>query len=53
MIGAHYLARDTLVTPGAFLGAALWAAGPEVNFLFAAVVGVSGTLFYGATARKR
>jgi MFS family permease len=46
VVGAYYLIRDTAVTPGAFLGAALWTAGPAWNFAAAATVGAVGTIIY-------
>ncbi len=46
VIGAYYLVRDTLVTTGSFIGAALWTVGPRVNFWSAAAIGAAGTLFY-------
>ncbi len=50
-IGAYYLIRDTAVTAGAFLGAALWKLGPEANFLTAAAIGAAGTGIYAASLR--
>jgi MFS family permease len=44
--GAYYLMRDCIVTTGSFLGAWLWALGPKVNFLGAAVCGALGTLWF-------
>jgi MFS family permease len=49
-IGAYYLIRDTVVTGGSFLGAALWKLGPSVNFWVAAGLGLAGTIVYTATA---
>ncbi len=48
-IGAYYLIRDTLVSAGSFLGAALWKLGPRVNFWSAFAVGACGTVVYVAT----
>lgn len=48
-IGAYYLVRDTVVTVGSFIGAALWKLGPNVNFASAAALGAIGTVFYLAT----
>ena len=45
-VGAYYLIRDSAVTAGAFLGAALWKAGPQYNFWGAAVAGAIGTVVY-------
>jgi MFS family permease len=45
-IGAYYLVRDTVVTAGSFVGAALWSISPQTNFLGAALFGAGGTLFY-------
>src|SRR5204862_3330420 len=45
-VGAYYLIRDTAVTAGAFLGAALWKAGPQYNVWGAAVAGAIGTAVY-------
>jgi MFS family permease len=49
LIGAYYLIRDITVTPGALLGAWLWAAGPEVNFWGAFLFGLVGTAYYAST----
>jgi MFS family permease len=52
MVGAYYLVRDLLVSPGAILGAYLWKLGPALNFLGAAALGVGGTVFYLRTIRQ-
>jgi len=52
MVGAYYLVRDLLVSPGAILGAYLWKLGPALNFLGAAALGVGGTVFYVRTIRQ-
>lgn len=52
MVGAYYLMRDTIVTPGAILGAWLWQRGAVYNFWAAAIFGAAGTVFYFATARR-
>src|SRR5207253_1485001 len=52
MVGAYYLVRDLTVTPGAFLGAALWKLNPAWNFWGAAIFGLAGTVFYFATTRR-
>lgn len=46
MIGAYYLVRDLLVSPGAILGACLWKLGPGANFISAMIFGVCGTVVY-------
>jgi MFS family permease len=46
MIGAYYLVRDLLVSPGAILGAWLWKLGPGANFIGAAAFGLCGTFIY-------
>ena len=51
-IGAYYLLRDTLVTSGSFLGAALWEIGPEVNFGVAFALGAVGTVAYSVLSRR-
>ncbi len=51
-VGAYYLIRDAAVTPGAFLGAALWSAGPGWNFAAAAAAGALGTAVYVITSRR-
>jgi MFS family permease len=51
-IGAYYLVRDTLVTLGSFLGAALWSISPQANFIGAACIGVAGTFFYVRFGRQ-
>jgi len=51
-VGAYYLIRDLTVTPGAFLGAALWAISPQANFLAAFLIGIAGSLVYAATFRR-
>jgi MFS family permease len=44
--GAYYMVRDTIVTLGSFLGAALWHLGPRFNFLGAALCGLAGTIWF-------
>lgn len=51
-IGAYYLVRDTVVTAGSFVGAALWKWSPDANFGSAAALGLLGTLLYVARARN-
>jgi MFS family permease len=51
-VGAYYLIRDLVVTPGAFLGAALWAISPQANFLTAFLVGIGGSLVYAWSIRR-
>src|SRR5438132_7233085 len=51
MVGAYYLVRDLIVSAAAILGACLWKLGPRLNFLAAAALGVSGTLFYIRSVR--
>ena len=53
VIGAYYLIRDTVVTMGSFLGAALWKVGPRVNFWTAAALGAAGTVSYVVTVGRR
>jgi len=53
MVGAYYLVRDLIVSPGAILGAYLWYLGAVTNFLAAAAIGVVGTLFYVRTIREQ
>lgn len=45
-VGAYYLIRDSVVTAGSFIGAALWVLGPRVNFLASAAIGVLATGSY-------
>jgi len=52
MVGAYYLMRDLLVSAGAFLGAALWKMGPQVNFIGATAIGALGTVFYVWTLKR-
>jgi MFS family permease len=52
MVGAYYLVRDLIVSTGAILGAYLWKLGPALNFLGAAALGVTGTIFYVKTIRQ-
>jgi MFS family permease len=52
-IGAYYLLRDLVVTPGALLGAWLWQIGPSANFWGAFLFGAAGTLFYVFTLIRR
>jgi len=52
MIGAYYLVRDLIVSSGAILGAYLWKLGPALNFLGAAALGMTGTIFYVKTIRQ-
>ena len=51
-VGAYYLIRDLIVTAGAFIGVALWKAGPAPNFLAAAALGALGTILYGLGSRR-
>jgi MFS family permease len=53
MVGAYYLIRDLIVTSGAFIGAALWKAGPAVNFWTASALGAAGTIFYIISTRPK
>ncbi|HEY5991840.1 MAG TPA: MFS transporter [Candidatus Udaeobacter sp.] len=52
MVGAYYLVRDLIVSTGAILGAYLWKVGPGLNFLGAAALGATGTIFYVKTIRR-
>ena len=52
MVGAYYLVRDLIVSSGAILGAYLWKLGPALNFLGAAALGVTGTIFYVKTIHR-
>jgi MFS family permease len=52
MVGAYYLVRDLIVSTGAILGAYLWKLGPALNFLGAAALGVTGTIFYVKAIRQ-
>jgi MFS family permease len=52
MVGAYYLVRDLIVSAGAILGAYLWKVGPGLNFLGAAALGATGTIFYVKTIRQ-
>ncbi len=52
MVGTYYLVRDLIVSSGAILGAYLWKLGPALNFLGAAALGVTGTIFYVKTIRR-
>ena len=47
-VGANYLIRDSVITAGSFLGAALWRLGPQVNLLSTAGVGIVATALYAA-----
>ena len=51
--GAYYLVRDTVVTSGSLLGAALWSLGPRWNFLGAALCGAAGTLWFWLRVCRR
>ena len=51
-VGTYYLARDVIVSLGAFIGAWLWHIGPRLNFLAAAAFGIGGTVFYFRTLRR-
>ncbi len=51
-VGAYYLVRDLIVSTGAILGAYLWKVGPGLNFLGAAALGATGTIFYVKTIRQ-
>ncbi len=51
-VGAYYLIRDSVVTTGSFVGAALWQLGPTVNFLAAGAVGILATAVYTSSLRQ-
>ena len=51
-VGAYYLIRDSVVTIGSFIGAALWGLGAQVNFLTAGGIGVLASAFYISTLRR-
>jgi hypothetical protein len=51
-VGAYYLVRDLIVSLGAILGAYLWRANPQLNFLGAAAFGIAGIIFYFRTMRQ-
>jgi MFS family permease len=51
-VGAYYLIRDSVVTVGSFIGAALWGLGAQVNFLTAGGIGVLASVFYVGTLRR-
>jgi MFS family permease len=53
MVGAYYLVRDLIVSPGAILGAYLWYLGAVTNFLGATALGIAGTIFYIKTIRDQ
>jgi len=53
MVGAYYLVRDLIVSPGAILGAYLWYLGAVPNFLGATALGLAGTIFYIRTIREQ
>ena len=44
--GAYYFIRDTIMTTDSFINAWLWALGPRINFLTAALCGGLGTLWF-------
>jgi len=50
-VGAYYLIRDSVVTTGSFIGAALWVWGPMVVFITAGAIGVLATTVYAASLR--
>ncbi|HEV2690729.1 MAG TPA: MFS transporter, partial [Bryobacteraceae bacterium] len=52
-VGAYYLIRDSVVTTGSFIGAALWLLGPTVDFLAAAGVGAVATAVYASSLRRK
>jgi MFS family permease len=53
-VGAYYLIRDSAVTTGSFVGAALWTSSPGVNFLTSGAFGCLATAVYVAgLLRKR
>ena len=51
-VGAYYLIRDSVVTTGSFIGAALWQLGSTVDFLAAGAVGAFATAVYAASLRR-
>src|SRR5258708_10418527 len=53
MVGAYYLLRDLIVSPGAILGAYLWYLGVVPNFLASTALGIAGIIFYIKTIREQ
>ena len=51
--GAYYLIRDSVVTSGSFLGAALWSISPQANFIGAALIGMAGTVWFWCFISRR
>ncbi len=52
MFGIYYLLRDVIVALAAFGGGFLWLMGPKVNFMFAFIFGIVGTLWFAAKGPK-
>jgi MFS family permease len=50
--GAYYLVRDSVVTIGSLVGAALWSLSPHANFLGAAICGALGTAWFWRSKPK-
>ena len=50
-VGAYYLIRDSVVTPGSLVGALLRGISPQVNFLGSALAGALGSLYYVVSLR--
>ena len=48
-VGLYYLVRSVAITPAAFVGGLLWERTPSLPFIFATIVGLSGTLLFALT----
>jgi MFS family permease len=52
-VGLYYLVRSLSITPAALLGGLLWNIAPQVPFITAAIIGITGTLVFVATVEER
>jgi MFS family permease len=52
-VGLYYLVRSLSITPAAAVGGLLWKIAPEVPFVIASIIGLSGTLVFALTVEER
>lgn len=51
-VGLYYLIRSLSITPAAVIGGLLWSIDPQVPFIVAGVIGLIGTIVFGASVAE-
>jgi len=52
-VGLYYLVRSLSITPAAAIGGLLWKLSPDVPFMTAGVIGLTGTVVFALTVEER